>query len=88
MVYKEHIAGPRLYLTEQVTRFSTIASRILRSSNLSLWPSRLESRHAQNCFACRRSLKIKMPSEIKSSRIFGSFQRELKVILAEKDDEN
>ena len=73
-----------LYLAEQSTRVSHISSKTLRSSNLSLRPLRLKSRNGQNCFAYRgSSIWNSLPSEIKSSRIFGSFQRKLKAMLAE-----
>ena len=55
MVYKELNAEAPIYLAEQFTRVSDIASRTLRSSNLSLRPPRLKYRNGQNCFAYRGS---------------------------------
>ena len=67
-----------LYFTKQFTRVSTITSGALRGSYLSLRTPRLKSRHGQNCFAYRESLVCSsLPSEIKSSRTFWSFQKKL-----------
>ena len=86
MVYKALDAEAPLYLTEQFTRVSVIASRTLLGSNLSLRPPRLKSRNGQNCFAYRgSSVWNSLPSEIKYSRTFGSFQRKLKAMLAESN---
>ena len=74
MVYKALNDEAPLYLTEQFTRISDIASRTLRNSNLGLRPP--------NCFAYRgSSVWNSLPSKIKSSRTFGSFQRKLKPML-------
>ena len=68
------------------TRVSTITVRTLRGSNFSLRPPRLKSRHGQNCFAYRESsVWNSLPSEIKSSRTFGSFQKKRKAMLAERN---
>ena len=86
VVYKALNAEATIYLTEQLTRVSDITSRTLRSSNLSLRPPRLKSRYGQNCFAYRgSSIWNSLPSEIKSSRTFGSFQRKLKAMLVEQN---
>ena len=86
IVYKALNAEAPLYLTEQLTRVSDITIRTLRSSNLSLRPPRLKSRHGQNCFVYRgSSIWNSLPSEIKSSRTFGSFQRKLKAMLVEQN---
>ena len=50
MVYKAFNTETNLYLKEQVTRVSTIASRASLGSNLGLRPQRLISRHGQSCF--------------------------------------
>ena len=85
MVYKALNAEAPLYLTEQFTRVSDITSITLRNSNLSLRPPRLKSRHGQNCFAYRESsIWNSLPSEIKPSRTFGSFQRKLTAMLVEQ----
>ena len=84
-VYKALTAEAHLYLKEQFTRVSTITSRTLRGSNLSLCPPRLKSRQSQNCFAYRgSSVWNSLSNEIKSSRTFESFQKKLKAMLAEK----
>ena len=84
MVYRALNAEAPIYLSEQFTRVSDITSRTLRSSNLALRLPRLKSRNGQNCFAYRRSsIRNSLPSEIKTSRTFGSFQRKLKVMLPE-----
>ena len=71
---------------EQFARVSSITSRILCGFNWSLRPPRLSSGHGQNCFAYRgSSVWNSLPSEIKSSRTFGSFQKKLKVMLTGKD---
>jgi len=58
----------------------------LRNSNLSSLSPRLNSRHSQNCFKYRgSSVCNSLPSEIKHSRTFGSFQRKLKAMLVEKN---
>ena len=86
MVYKALNAEAPLYLTKKLTRVSDITSRTLRSSNLSLSPPILKSRHGQNCFAYRGSSIWKsLPSEIKSSRTFGSFQRKQTAMLVEQN---
>ena len=86
MVYRALNAEATIYLAEQITRVSHITSRTLRSSNLSLRPPRLISRNAQNCFAYRgSSIWNSLPSEIKSSRTFGSFRRILKAMIAENN---
>ena len=86
MVYKALNTEVPLYLTEQFTRVSDITSRTLRSSNLSLGPPILKSRHGQNYFAYRgSSIWNSLPSEIKSFRSFGSFQRKLKAMLVEQN---
>ena len=65
-----------LYLTEQFTRASTIASRTLRGSNFSLRP---------RSFAYRgSSVWNSLANDIKSTWTFGSFQKKLKAMLAEK----
>ena len=85
MVYKTLNAEAPLYLTEQFARVSTIISRSLHGSNLSVRPPRLKSRHGENCFAYRgSSLRSSIASEIESSRTFGSFQKKLKAMLVEK----
>ena len=84
MAHKALNAEAPLYLTEQLTRVSDTTSRTLRSSNLSLRPPRHKSRHGQNCFAYRgSSIWNSLPSEMKSSRTFGSFQRKLKDMLVD-----
>ena len=86
MVYKALNSEASFYLTEQFNRVSPITSRTLHGSNLSLRPPRLKSRNGQNCFAYRgSSVWNSLPSEIKSSRTFGSFQRKLKAMLAESN---
>ena len=86
MVYKVLNSEAPIYLAEQLTRVSDITSSTLRSSNLSLRPPRLRSRNGQNCFAYRgSSIWNSLPSEMKSSRTFGSFQKKLKAILAENN---
>ena len=88
MVYKTLNEEAPIYLAEEFTRVSDITSRALRSSNLSLKPPKLKSRNAQNCFAWRGSpVWNSLPVEIKSSRTFASFQRKLKAMLAEKNEE-
>ena len=83
MLYKALSTEPPLYLTEQFTRVSIIASRTLHGSNLSLRPPRVKSRHGQNCFAYRgSSVWNSLHSEIKS-RTCGSFQKKLKTVLSE-----
>ena len=73
------------FIKEQFTGVSTIASRILRSSNLSLRPPKLKSRHGQNCFAHRgSSVWNSLPNELKSSRTVRSFRKKLKAMLAKK----
>ena len=84
MVTIRHLM-PR-HLTEQFARVSTITSRALRGSHLSIRPPRLKSRHGQNCFAYRgSSVRNSLPSDIKSPRTFGLFQKKLKTMLAEKN---
>ena len=84
MVYKALNAEAPICLAEQLTRVSDITSRTLRSSSLSLRPPRLKSRNGQNYFAYRgSSIWNSLPSEIKSSWTFGSFQRKLKSMLVE-----
>ena len=86
MVYKALNAEAPPYLAEQFTRVSAVTSRPLRSSNLNLRPPRLKSRHGQNCFAYRgSSVWNSLPSDIKSSRTFGSFKRKLKAMLVENN---
>ena len=84
MVYKAlHTEAP-IYLADQFTRVSDITSRTLRSSNLALSLPRLKSRNGQNCFSYKgSSIWNSLPSEIKSSRTFGSLKRKLKAMLAE-----
>ena len=54
-------------------------------ANFYIKASKVKSRHGQNCFAYRESSAWdSLPSEIKSSRAFGSFQKRLKAMLAEK----
>ena len=73
------------FIKEQFTRVSTIASRILRGSNLSLRPPKLKSRHGQNCFAHRgSSVWNSLPNELKSSGTVRSFWKKLKAMLAKK----
>ena len=82
MVYKALNTEALIYLAEQFTRVSDKRSRTLRSSNLSLRPPGLKSRSGQNCFAYQESwVRNSLPSGIKSSRVFGPFQRELKPCL-------
>ena len=84
MVYKAFNTETHLYPKEQVTRVSTIASRTLRGSNLSLRPPR--SRHGESCFAYRVSaVWNSLPSEIKSSRTSGLFQKKLRALRVEKN---
>ena len=86
MVYKALNAEAPPYLAEQFTRVSAVTSRTLRSSNLNLRPPRLKSRHGQHCFAYRgSSVWNSLPSDIKSSRTFGSFKRKLKAMLVENN---
>ena len=85
MVYKALNAEAPIYPAEQFTRVSDIKSRTLRSSNLSITPPRLNARNGQNSFAYRgSSVWNSLPSEIES-RTFGSFQRKVKAMLAEKN---
>ena len=85
MVYKALHAEAPICLAKQSTRVSDIASRTLRSSNVSLRPPRLKSRNDHNCFAYRgQSVWNSLPGEIKSSRTFGSFQKKLKAMLRRK----
>ena len=86
MVYKASNSEASMYLAEQFTRVSDIINRNLHSSSLSKRPPRLRSRNGQNCFAYRGSpVRNSLPSEIKSSKTFGSFQRKLKAMLAENN---
>ena len=74
MVFKALNAESPLYLTEQSTGVTDITSRSFCSSNLSLRPPRLKYRHGLNCFAYGGSAVLNsLPSEIKSSMIFGPF---------------
>ena len=84
MAHKALNVEAPIYLAEQYTRVSDITSRTLRSSNSALRPRRFKSRNGQNCFTYRgSSIWNSLPSEIKSSRTSGSFQRKLKAMLAE-----